>query len=148
MRGQSARPQLGQLRRWVAGRFHRSVAWRIEEQVRPLRESLEAEVRRLDHRIDELAARTEHLAGEQRWTAGEVERLIPHVASQESQLESLREKLSTVPPITADGDAEQARTLIDEIRREHAQIRVRLTAIARYEERLRALEDGGRPAPS
>jgi hypothetical protein len=36
---------------------------------------------------------------------------------------------------------DESRSLIDEIRREHSQIRVRLTAVAQYEDRLRKLED-------
>jgi chromosome segregation ATPase len=140
MRGVSAQT----LRRWLARRFHRSVEWRIEAQLRPFAERLDAELRRIDGRLDELTGRLDHIHHDLRWTAGEVERLIPHVASQESQLESLREKLSAVPASDS-GQVAEARTLIDAVRREHAQIRVRLTAIARYEERLRALEDGGTP---
>lgn len=91
-------------------------------------------------RVDDLMRRFGEVERLQRWTANELERIVPQVAAQESQLESLREKISATPA----GDQPQideSRTLIDEIRREHAQIRVRLTAVAQYEDRLRKLED-------
>jgi chromosome segregation ATPase len=93
-------------------------------------------------RLDDLTRRFDELDRLQRWTANELERIVPQVASQESQLESLREKISATPAADQP-QIDQARSLIDEIRREHAQIRVRLTAVAQYEDRLRKLEDRG-----
>lgn len=97
-------------------------------------------VQELRRRVDDLTRRFDEVERLQRWTANELERIVPQVASQESQLESLREKISTVPA-SDQPQVDEARTLIDEIRREHAQIRVRLTAVAQYEDRLRKLED-------
>jgi chromosome segregation ATPase len=96
----------------------------------------------VDHRrrLDEIESRFGELERLQRWTANELERVIPQVAAQESELESLRGKLDSVP-IGSEPEVEAARSLIDEIRREHAQIRVRLTGIAQYEDRLRKLEE-------
>lgn len=91
-------------------------------------------------RLDDLTRRYDEVERLQKWTANELERIIPQVASQESQLESLREKLVAVPAADQP-QIDEARTLIDEIRREHMQIRVRLTAVAQYEDRLRKLED-------
>ena len=118
-----------------------------------VKEGLQDHERRIDHqehctndhrrRLDEAEAvlREVHdLRDRLHWTANEVERLIPHVASQESQLESLRQKL-TVVPAADEPELAAARSLIDEVKREHAQIRVRLTGIAQYEDRLRKLED-------
>ena len=95
---------------------------------------------RLDERVDDHGRRLEHTQRLQEWSANELERVIPQVASFETRLAAIEELLSAVPA----GDSEQvaqARSLIDEIRREHAQIRVRLTGVAQYEERLGRLEE-------
>jgi prefoldin subunit 5 len=104
--------------------------------VRELREGREE----LGRRIGELDRRCRELEKLHRWSANELERIIPQVASQESQLESLREKLAAVPAADRP-EVDESRSLIEEIRREHSQIRVRLTAVAQYEDRLRKLED-------
>ncbi len=139
-------------RQIVSDRIKRLIDYRINEKipldrlehyygkVDRLAEEHHESVQELKGRIDELTRRFDELERLQRWTANELERVVPQVASQESQLESLREKISAAPA----GDqpqAAEARSLIDEIRREHAQIRVRLTAVAQYEDRLRKLED-------
>ena len=82
----------------------------------------------------------DRVRGDLLWTTGEVKRLIPHVAAQEAQLEDLREKFSLTPP-SDDKQIAEARTLIEEIQRQHAQIRTRLSGIAMYEDRLRKLEE-------
>jgi chromosome segregation ATPase len=147
------------LRQQLSTRIARLIDWRIEHRIPA--ERLDGFDRRLgehrdivdhheacivDHRrrLDEIEQRFGELERLQRWTANEVERIIPSVSSQESQLESLRAKLAAVP---AAGNAEvvAARSLIEEIQREHAQIKVRLTGIAKYEHRLRVVED--RTAP-
>jgi len=139
-------------RQIVSDRVKRLIDYRINERI-PL-DQLRHYYDKVDHladehhssvsdlrgRLDDLTRRFDEVERLQRWTANELERIIPQVAAQESQLESLREKISAVPA----GDQAQideSRTLIDEIRREHAQIRVRLTAVAQYEDRLRKLED-------
>jgi chromosome segregation ATPase len=94
----------------------------------------------LERRFADLERRFGDLDRVQRWSANELERIIPQVAAQESQLESLREKITAVPAADQP-QIDEARSLIDEIRREHSQIRVRLTAVAQYEDRLRKLED-------
>jgi chromosome segregation ATPase len=115
-----------------------------------VKEGLQAIERRMDHqeactddhrrRLDEAEAALRDTRDRLHWTANEVERLIPHVSAQESQLEALRQKL-TVVPAADEPELAAARSLIDEVKREHAQIRVRLTGIAQYEDRLRKLED-------
>lgn len=139
-------------RQIVSDRVKRLIDYRINERV-PLEQlrhyytkidrladEYHGTVGDLRHRLDDLARRFDEVERLQRWTANELERIIPQVAAQESQLESLREKISSVPA----GDQPQideSRSLIEEIRREHAQVRVRLTAVAQYEDRLRKLED-------
>ena len=64
------------------------------------------------------------------------------------QIGAVEERLGTVEQRLADGhlvadDASMtvARSIIDEVRREHEQIRVRMQIISSYEERLRRVEE-------
>lgn len=136
----------------VSDRIKRLIDYRINEKI-PL-DRLEDHYRTVDRlandhlevvegmrgRLADLERRFTEVEKLQRWSANELERIIPQVAAQESQLESLREKISTVPAADQP-QIDEARSLIDEIRREHMQMRVRLTAVAQYEDRLRKLED-------
>jgi chromosome segregation ATPase len=139
-------------RKIVSDRIKRLIDYRINERIPfeqlkhyydridRLHDEYHHTVGELRGRLDDLLRRFDEVERLQRWTANELERIVPQVAAQESQLESLREKISDVPA----GDqaqVDESRSLIDEIRREHAQIRVRLTAVAQYEDRLRKLED-------
>lgn len=139
-------------RKVVSDRVKRLIDYRINEripldQLRHYYDKIDRLADEFHHtvgdlrgRLDDLLRRFDEVDRLQRWTANELERIVPQVAAQESQLESLREKISAVPA----GDQSQideSRSLIDEIRREHAQVRVRLTAVAQYEDRLRKLED-------
>jgi chromosome segregation ATPase len=133
-------------------RVKRLIDYRINERI-PL-ERLEEYYRTIDRlaadhievvddqrrRLADLERRFTEVEKLQRWSANELERIIPQVAAQESQLESLRQKIAAVPAADQP-QIDQARSLIDEIQREHSQIRVRLTAVAQYEDRLRKLED-------
>lgn len=143
------------LRKMLADRLGRIIDWRIvhplegnrlfhlygtvddhDRKVRALWESREE----FSRRLNQLERRFNEVAKLQRWSANELERIIPQIAAQESQLESLREKLTAVPAAERP-EIDESRSLIEEIRREHSQIRVRLTAVAQYEDRLRKLED-------
>jgi chromosome segregation ATPase len=127
----------------IAGRLARIVDFRIDDRTRGLADRVnDLEHATADHRrrLDNAEHSLEQARGDLRWTRAELDRLIPHVAAQEGRLETLRESISLVPK----GDTKQigeARTLVEEIQRQHAQIRVRLAGIARYEDRLRRLED-------
>jgi chromosome segregation ATPase len=151
LRNTAFRTLLG-ARRIVSDRIKRLIDYRINERI-PLDrlEHYYAKIDRLaeEHhesvgdlrgRFDELTRRCDEVERLQKWTANELERIIPQVGAQESQLESLRDKIDAVPAADRP-QIDEARSLIDEIRREHMQIRVRLTAVAQYEERLRKLED-------
>lgn len=127
----------------VAGRLARIVDFRIDERTRGLADRVNnLEHATADHkrRLDAAEHGLEQARGDLRWARAELDRLIPHVAAQEGRLETLRESISLVPKADTPQIAE-ARTLIEEIQRQHAQIRVRLAGIARYEDRLRKLED-------
>jgi chromosome segregation ATPase len=134
-------------RRIISDRIKRLVNYRIDEHLRELYATVDRLAR--DHsevvedmrrRLADLERRYNEMDKVQYWTKNELERVIPQVAAQESQLESLREKMAAVPAADQP-QIDESRTLIDEIRREHSQIRVRLTAVAQYEDRLRKLED-------
>ncbi|MFI7117746.1 hypothetical protein [Amycolatopsis sp. NPDC049868] len=131
------------LRRGVIGRIARLIDFRIDERLRDLNGRVnDLEHATADHRrrLDGAESGLEHARGDLRWTRAELDRLIPSVAAQEAQLEDLRESLSL--PVHADkAELAEARSLIQEIQRQHAQIRVRLAGIARYEDRLRRIED-------
>jgi predicted nucleic acid-binding Zn-ribbon protein len=76
----------------------------------------------------------------------EVQRMQPQTSSMELRLEELRQAIDTrLDPGTPEEQAE-ARRLLDEVRREHEQIRARMTAISWYEDRLRRLEEQAVPA--
>ncbi|WP_410587254.1 hypothetical protein [Amycolatopsis sp. lyj-23] len=131
------------LGRGLIDRIVKVIDFRVEDQTRGLVSRVtELEHATADHRrrLDNAEHGLEQARGDLRWTRAELDRLIPHVAAQEGRLETLRESMSLVP----NGDTTQvaeARTLIEEIQRQHAQIRVRLAGISRYEDRLRRLED-------
>lgn len=129
------------LRKLLSGRIARLIDWRINNMI-PAERVAGWDHRLNDHqgRLDGLEHRlaaAERLVGD---TAFDLKRLVPMISAQEAQLQALRDKLAAVPSAAAP-EVDEARSLIDEIRREHAQVRVRLTGVAQYEERLRRLED-------
>jgi phage shock protein A len=81
-------------------------------------------------------------------------RIGPQVAALEQRVEALRESTAP-PPVGNDTDRERARSLLAEVRREHAQVRARASSLVRFEERIRRLEqqlgvfeaDDPQPAP-
>lgn len=133
----SAIPGVGRLNR----RVDRAVRWRIDEALAPVREQLDAQegrIRQLERRLDERLPDAVRKATK---AVTEVERMQPQTASMELRLEELRQRLDTrLDPGTPE-DLAESRRLIDEIRKEHEQIRARMTAISWYEDRLRKLEE-------
>lgn len=121
------------LRQRAAARVARLVDFRIDDRMR-------GRLDEQDRRLAALEAGMEQFRGDLRWTSNEVERIIPHVAAQEAQLEDLRVKL-VMAPSAEEREVADARSLIEEVQRQHAQIRVRLSGIAMYEDRLRKLEE-------
>jgi chromosome segregation ATPase len=127
----------------LAERLARLVDFRVHERVNPLDgRVLEQEYCTNDHRrrLDALEEGLNHLRGDLRWIRSELDRMMPHVAAQDARLETLRERLAIVPNADALEIAE-SRSLLEEIQRQHGQIRVRMAGIARYEDRLRRLEE-------
>lgn len=68
-------------------------------------------------------------------------RAVIQVGVIEERLGRLEERLRTEDLTGDSDDRAEARSLVDEIRREHEQVRIRMQVIGQYEERLRRLED-------
>ncbi len=67
-------------------------------------------------------------------------RFSHQIGGMEQRLGALEQRISDGRFVADDADEAQARRLVDEIRREHEQIRVRMQIISSYEERLRRVE--------
>lgn len=70
----------------------------------------------------------------------EVSRASTQVAAFEVRLEDLRQS-APAPPASGDEARHTTAALVQEVRREHQRVRARISAAARYEERLRQLEE-------
>ena len=127
----------------VLGKLVRFIDFRVQESLRGVDVRLvDQEHCTIDHRrrLELIEAGLQKAHEEQHWTRNELDRLMPHVAAQDARIEDLREQFNRAPSADTAEQAE-SRSLIEEIQRQHAQIRVRLTGIARYEDRLRKLEE-------
>lgn len=130
--------------RWVAARIPYDRLDDVSRALVGLQDQVDDLRGRLDHergRLDDLIARVNGFHDRAEWTASQVERVLPQVAAQETEIQGLRARLEAAPLPESPEEVAQARTLIEEIRAEHARIRVRLTGVAQYEERLGRLEE-------
>jgi predicted nucleic acid-binding Zn-ribbon protein len=66
--------------------------------------------------------------------------LQQQMASFETRLQQLIDADASDSLQAGDAERVEARSLLDEVRREHSQIRVRFGVVSRYEERVRRLE--------
>jgi uncharacterized protein involved in exopolysaccharide biosynthesis len=112
------------------------------EVIKKVRSAADAEESRAI--IEELRAITDR----QRVRIGDLERELarvsPQVAALEARLETLRdtvERGNIATTAAAGGDVDTA-AIWAEIQRQQEQVRARITAAMRFEERLRRLEDG------
>ncbi len=127
---------------------------RVEHLDADVRAELRAELqagldglrRSLDERCDALAGELRRLDDELRGVrdrygevAFDLDRLGPHVAALEVRIAD-RERWDGPVEVGDPGELTEARRLLDDVVREHERIRVRLSGIALYEERLRRLE--------
>jgi hypothetical protein len=115
----------------VAERHATRVARQLRGELGDLRTELRAELAGLRETVDRLGALVERVE----WTENEVRRIGPHVAAIDQRVAGLER----AEPV-AGGDAAEGRTLVDEIRSEHARIRARLSAVASYEHRIATME--------
>jgi hypothetical protein len=67
-------------------------------------------------------------------------RMSVQLGMVEQRLGRLEEQLSTGVLTGDDAAQAEARTIVDVVRREHEQVRVRLQLVSHYEERLRRVE--------
>lgn len=73
--------------------------------------------------------------------------LQQQMSSYETRLQQLLDATASDSLEASDGERVEARSLLEEVRREHSQIRVRFGVISRYEERVRRLEAAVQPTP-
>lgn len=124
----------------VVGRIDKAMRWRADEQVRQHLAGMNDRLDSLERRLDEFGQRLDKIGHDNFWTAEEMRRVAPQVAALDSRLEDLRQGMH--PPVSGSvEEIEQARNVLDEVRREHERVRARLTAVAWFEDRLRKLED-------
>lgn len=123
----------------AANRRAAEVADRIRADVAKLGDDIRRELAELREEV--AAARP--LAGRIDWVDNVLARLGPHVAAVDERvgtLERTRVAGEDAGPVD-EAEIAQARSLVEEVRAEHAKVRARLTAIARYEERIARLEE-------
>lgn len=111
---------------------------------RAAQEELRTAFERLDRqrgRIEKVEQRSQGTAKEAEFHVREVNRISPQLAALETKVEELRQALGSTPAVSSPSDLDTARSLVEEIRAEHARIRVRLSAVTSYEERLRRIEE-------
>lgn len=89
---------------------------------------------------DDTAQRLAAVEGQVGEALREFRRIGPQVAALEARLETLEERLEPAPTGDAAEHAE-ARSLVEEVRTEHARVRARISAATVFEERLRVLEE-------
>jgi ABC-type transporter Mla subunit MlaD len=114
------------------------------EVIKKVRSAADAEESRAI--IEELRAITDRQRVRIADLERELARVSPQVAALEARLESLRETVergNTATGVVAGGNVDTA-SIWAEIQRQQEQVRARITAAMRFEERLRRLEDGNR----
>ena len=99
---------------------------RIKAKVETMR-SIRARLDRQHQRIAELER--------------ELIRVSPQLAALEERVEALRRRVQSPDYTSSPDELAEARSLVEEIKREHAQVRARISAAAVFEERLRVVEE-------
>jgi chromosome segregation ATPase len=62
------------------------------------------------------------------------------IGSMEERLAGIEQRIGDGTFVADDAEAAEARSLVEEVRREHEQVRVRMQIVSAYEERLRRVE--------
>lgn len=133
-----ARRRLGRWRRQVAdpnnfsGRLAKQSS-QLEHQARQIAE-LKATVAALGKRIHPVELASNHRELEHG-------RLAIQVGVCEERLGKIDEQLRSERFAGDDAELAEARSLVEAVRREHEQVRIRMQVIGQYEERLRRMED-------
>ena len=108
-----------------------------DEQIARLRRRM----RRMSKRLSKAENALRKAARDAEYHAIAMRKVAPAVAALEARVEDLREQLEPTPRPSTEHGMDEARDLWHAVRREHEQVRVRLTTLTRYEERLRRLEE-------
>ena len=116
----------------VVGRVDAAIRWRADEQAA-------AHIAHLNDRLEAMQRRLDEIGHENFWTAEEMRRVAPQLSALELRVEDMRIAFET-PGGTPDELAE-ARTIVDDVRKEHDRAKARLYSASWYEDRLRQLED-------
>jgi uncharacterized protein involved in exopolysaccharide biosynthesis len=111
----------------IAARHATGVIGPLRAEIAELRGELRAEIAKLHEVLNGLPARLD-------WAENELRRLAPHVAAVDQRVAGLERG-----PVTGEIQGE-ARSLVEEIRTEHARVRARLSAVAAYEQRITKME--------
>ena len=138
---------VGRLRRLRTTRsLVRQARTDLVEQQRTLRR-LAGAVERQGKKVDRIAARLgdferlfEPIEKASGLRALEHGRFSYQIGAMEKRVGGLEQRMSDGRFVAESEEEAEARRLIDEIRREHEQIRVRMQVISAYEERLRRVE--------
>ncbi len=99
-----------------------------------------ARLDQLQEGLRKLEERTSAFRRELKAHGRDLARIGPQVAALEQRVDSLRQRAEP-SPVADEGEQQQARSLLELVRREHEQVRARVAAAARAEERLSRLED-------
>jgi len=119
---------------------------RVDKQARAtqkLRGRLERQSRRIDRLQASITEIRETLAPTlhgQRQREVDYLRAMQQLGALETRIGRIEEKLESDDLTSDDASLNEARSLVDTVRREHDQARVRFQIIAAYEERMRRLE--------
>lgn len=133
------RPSTVPVAKTVVSRIDKAIRWRVDEQIGPRVAEIHHRLAALERRLDVFGERLDKIGHDNFWTAEDIRRVAPQVAALDARLEDLRQ--SSQPVTGSPQELDEARNILDEVRREHERVRVRLTAVAWYEDRLRKLED-------
>lgn len=138
------RRRLGRLRR--TRMMVREVRDRVKAQARE-QERLTAKVAEQAKQLDSLSRRLETFEKrfdlvERGYTQRDLEhgRLAQQMGAVEYRLAEVEDRLEEGTFVADDASTAEARSIVEAVRREHEQIRVRMQVISSYEERLRRVE--------
>ena len=95
-----------------------------------------AKVKELLDALREVRAQRARIADLER----ELQRVSPQLAALEERVERLAQRVGDGGLAASAGDELEARSLLDEVRGEHARVRARISAATVFEERLRVVE--------
>lgn len=71
----------------------------------------------------------------------ELIRISPQLAALEQRVEELRQRIDRPDYVATPEDEARAVSLVEEVERQHAQVRARISAATVFEERLRVVEE-------